>query len=154
MSCALWCLQLAKFSYMLTNVNTILQKAEIKYSDLFHINKLSLKKALQKSAPQPDWRSNIVRELMDIRDGQLISNLEKEETNAMLRHISTYRWNSFSVSPPSKLLQTSSGIPHKVWSYFIIIPLVKFSMGVMSYDISYLYTIFIFYRITVIFNIL
>ena len=91
-------------SYMLTNVNTILQKAEIKYSDLFHINKLSLKKALQKSAPQPDWRSNIVRELMDIRDGQLISNLEKEETNAMLRHISTYRWNDLPVSPPSNLL--------------------------------------------------
>ena len=76
---------------MLTNVNTILQKAKIKYSDLFHINKFSLKKVLQKSAPQPDWRSNIVRELMDIRDSQLISNLEKEETNAMLRHISTYR---------------------------------------------------------------
>ena len=78
-------------SYMLTNVNTILQKAKIKYSDLFHINKFSLKKVLQKSAPQPDWRSNIIRELMDIRDSQLISNLEKEETNAMLHHISTYR---------------------------------------------------------------
>ena len=78
-------------SYMLTNVNTILQKAEIKYSDLFQLNKFSLKKALQNRAPQPDWRSNIVRELMDIRDGQLLSNLEKDESNSMLRHISTYR---------------------------------------------------------------
>ena len=78
-------------SYMLTNVNTILQKAEIKYSDLFHLNKVSLKKALQKRVPQPDWRSNIVRELMDIRDDQLLCNLEKEEANTMLRHISTYR---------------------------------------------------------------
>ena len=130
------------------------KKAEIKYSDLFHLNKFSLKKALQKRAPQPDWRSNIVRELMDIRDGQVLCNLEKDESNAMLRYISTYRWNNLPVSPPSNLLQSSSGTPHKVWSCFTIIPLVKFSMGVMSYNISYLYTIFIFYRITVIFNIL
>merc|ERR1711888_338982 len=77
-------------SYMLTNVNTILQKAEIKYFDLFQLNKFSLKKALQNRGPQPDWRSNIVRELMDIRDGQLLSNLEKDESNSMLRHTQTH----------------------------------------------------------------
>ena len=40
---------------------------------------------------QPDWRINIVKELLDIRDSQLSCNLDQNEVNMMLRHLSTFR---------------------------------------------------------------
>ena len=76
---------------MLRNVNTILQKANITYGDLFRINKNFVKCKLKVRASQPDWRTNIVRELLDIRDSQLGCNLEQNEVNMMLRHLSTLR---------------------------------------------------------------
>ena len=48
---------------MLRNINTILQKANIKYEELFHINKVMVKNRLKERATQPDWRTNIVKEL-------------------------------------------------------------------------------------------
>ena len=46
---------------MLRNINIILQKANIKYEERFHINKDMIKNKLRERAPQPDWRTNIVR---------------------------------------------------------------------------------------------
>ena len=81
----------SKSSSMLRNVNIILQKANIKYGDLFHINKNFVKSKLKERASQPDWRTNMVRELLDIRDNQLGCNLEQNEVNMLLQHLSTFR---------------------------------------------------------------
>ena len=81
----------SKSSGMLRNVNIILQKANIKYGDLFHINKNIVKNRLKERTSQPDWRTNIVRELLDIRDNQLDCNLEQNEVNELLKHLSTFR---------------------------------------------------------------
>ena len=43
---------------------------------------------------QPDWRTNIVKEILDIRDSQLSCNLEQNNVNMMLKHLSTFRWNT------------------------------------------------------------
>ena len=76
---------------MLRNINIILQKANIKYEELFHINKDMIKNRLRERAPQPDWRTNIVKELLNIRDSQLICGLDHNEVNMMLKYLSTFR---------------------------------------------------------------
>ena len=76
---------------MLTNINTILQKADIKYFELFHINKVDVRNVFREKATQPDWRTNIVKELLDIKDNQLSCGLAQNEVNVMLKHISTFR---------------------------------------------------------------
>ena len=81
----------SKSSGMLRNVNIILQKANIKYGDLFHINKNFVKSRLKESASHPDLRTNMVRKLLDIRDNQLGCNLEQNEVNMLLQHLSTFR---------------------------------------------------------------
>ena len=81
----------SKSSGMLRNINTILQKANIKYVELFHINKAMLKNRLRERATQSDWRTNMVKELLDIRDGQLSCGLDHNEVNMMLKHLSTFR---------------------------------------------------------------
>ena len=76
---------------MLTNVNTILQITNIKYNDIFQINKKHVKQKLYENIAQPDWRVNMVKELLDIRDKQLHSILEQNEVNIMLKRVSTFR---------------------------------------------------------------
>ena len=81
----------SKSSDMLRNINTILQKANIKYEELIRINKVMVKNRLKERATQPDWRANIVMELLDIRDGQLNCGLDHNEVNVMLKHLATFR---------------------------------------------------------------
>ena len=50
-----------------------------------------MKNALKERTPQPDWRANIVKELLDIEDNQLSCGLEQNVINVMLKHISTFR---------------------------------------------------------------
>ena len=76
---------------MLRNINHILQKVEMQYNEIFLTNKHTIKHELKKRATQPDWRCNIVKELLDLRDNQLISNLDQTEIKIMLKNISTFR---------------------------------------------------------------
>ena len=78
-------------SGMLRNVNYILQRVEMQYKEMFLTNKHVIKQELKKRASQPDWRGNIVKELLDIRDNQLNCNLDQIEVNMMLKDISTFR---------------------------------------------------------------
>merc|ERR1711888_558344 len=78
-------------SVMLTNVNTILQRTNIRYSDIFEINKNYVKQKLYENIAQPDWRVNMVKELLDIRDNQLHSIFEQNEVNMILKYVSTFR---------------------------------------------------------------
>ena len=81
----------SKSSVMLRNINTILQKANIKYEELFHINKDMVKNRLRERATQPDWRNNIIKELLNIRDSHLSCDLPHNEVNMMLKYLSTFR---------------------------------------------------------------
>ena len=78
-------------SSMLRNVNYILQRVEMQYKEMFLTNKHVIKQELKKRASQPDWRGNIVKELLEIRDKQLNCNLDQIEVNMMLKDISTFR---------------------------------------------------------------
>ena len=50
-----------------------------------------VKNRLRERATQPDWRTNIVKELLNIRDSQLSCGLDHNEVNMMLKYLSTFR---------------------------------------------------------------
>ena len=78
-------------SYMLVNINSILKRYNIKYMDLFSMDKSNVKKIIRNSIPEPDWRCNIIKELLSLRENQIVCNLDQTEINEMLLYISTYR---------------------------------------------------------------
>ena len=78
-------------SYMLVNINSILKRYNIKYMNLFSMDKSDIKKIIKDSTPEPDWRCNIIKELLSLRENQIVCNLDQTEINEMLCYISTYR---------------------------------------------------------------
>ena len=81
----------SRSSGMLRNINIILGKINMKYADLLLINKNELKRQFEKTDPNADWRVNIIKELLEIRDNQLECGLDKYEINMMLDYISIFR---------------------------------------------------------------
>ena len=92
---------LSNTSYMLQNVNIILREFEIKYCDMFDMNKFKLKKVVESKLDLPDWRSNIIIELLSLRDNQfscefyrneqLLYALEPLEVSSLLKYVSAAR---------------------------------------------------------------
>ena len=78
-------------SYMLTNVNTILNKFNINYHDLFTLQKAQIKRIFKNCNDEPDWRSNLIKELLCMREQQCSSNLSLDEINEIIYYVSTYR---------------------------------------------------------------
>ena len=78
-------------SYMLVNINSILKKYNIKYSDLFSVNKTSLRNSILNCNERPDWRCNSIKELLSLREGQLHSELHMNDIKDILEYISIYR---------------------------------------------------------------
>ena len=74
-------------SYMLQNINTILNEFNIKYHDLFTMNKTKLKGIIDHTSDEPDWRSNLIIELMSIREDQMTSNLSPTEVEFLLKDV-------------------------------------------------------------------
>ena len=82
---------LSNSSYMLTNINTIIEKYNINYQDLFHISKAKVKKVIKEYNNEYDWRSNIVKDLLSTREGQRFSLLKPTEIKNHLHYITTLR---------------------------------------------------------------
>ena len=82
---------LSNSSYMLVNINTILDRFKIKYVDIFSTNSNIVKTILDRSNNNPDWRSNTVIELLSMREEQIGSILNQREIKEILNYISTYR---------------------------------------------------------------
>ena len=82
---------LSNSSYMLVNINTILNKFKIKYIDLFCLKNNFVKKISNKYNINPDWRCNIIKELLSIRENQMSVILDQNEIKEMLYYISTDR---------------------------------------------------------------
>ena len=78
-------------SYMLTNINTILNKYNLNCHDLFNLNKRQIKKVIQTYNGEHDWRSSLVKDLLCMRDKQCDSVLDHTEVKQRLKEISTQR---------------------------------------------------------------
>ena len=76
---------------MSININRIINNYNIQYDDIFDLNKAQVKRIIKQMYGEPDWRSNLVKELLDIRDGQVNCILTLSEAKNLLHHISTYR---------------------------------------------------------------
>ena len=86
---------------MLQNVNIILREFEIKYCDMFDMNKFKLKKVVESKLDLPDWRSNLIIELLSLRDNQfscefyrneqLLYALKPLEVSLLLKYVSAAR---------------------------------------------------------------
>ena len=76
---------------MLVNINLILKRYNMKYIDIFSMDKNDVKKMIKCSILEPDWRCNIIKELLCLRENQSFCNLDQAEINEMLYYISTYR---------------------------------------------------------------
>ena len=82
---------ISKSSYMLQNINMILNEFSIKYCDLFDINKTKLKAIISKKVGEPDWRCNSIKELLSLKEKQISSELTPTEIVSLLEYVSTER---------------------------------------------------------------
>ena len=82
---------IANSSHMLTNVNTILKFLDVKHNDLLELNKYQTKKLFQAKVEKPDWRCDLIQELLSINDGQLFVDMEQSDIKQLLDYVSTYR---------------------------------------------------------------
>ena len=82
---------LSNSSLMLVNVNKVLKEFDIKYCDLFKLNKLELKNIIKNKIEEPDWQCGIIKELLYMKDNynQLDTELSYNEVKFMLDQIST-----------------------------------------------------------------
>ena len=83
---------LSNSSYTIKNVNMILSHLNISYKSIFtENNKVKLKAEFHSNMPKPDWRTNSLRELLDINENILSCDLNHEEVKALIDHISRSR---------------------------------------------------------------
>ena len=82
---------ISKSSYMLQNINIILNELNIKFCDLFLIDSNKLKAKISSKVGKPDWRSESIKELLCLRENQFSCELKQEEIVALLDFVSTER---------------------------------------------------------------
>ena len=78
-------------SCIMRNLNIILDKIHLRFSDFLSMNKNELKRQFVNLHLDADWRVNMIRELLDIRDNQLECGLDISETGVILKYISNLR---------------------------------------------------------------
>ena len=76
---------------MLKNINIIVHKLNMKYTDFLVSNKNEVKIHLKNTENNADWRVESVKELLNIKDRQLDCILDNNEVNMMLKYICTFR---------------------------------------------------------------
>ena len=76
-------------SYMLTNVNKILQYYNIRYNDLFTLNKSNVRQIIYKKNGVEDRRCNFIKELLTLKENPSLSILNTFEIEEILNFIST-----------------------------------------------------------------
>ena len=78
-------------SIMKRNVNTILKKLKIKYEDFLLLKKHEVKRIFQTNKTEPDWRVNMIEELLNIRENQLECDLDQNEFKEILQYVCIFR---------------------------------------------------------------
>ena len=82
---------LSNTSYMLTNVNKMLKFYDIKYCDIFSLNKNKIRQIIQEKNGMEDWRCNFIKELLCIKEDPSSSILNRIEIDSILNFVSTDR---------------------------------------------------------------
>ena len=78
-------------SVMLRNLNTIQNKLKIKYGDFLILKKYEIRKFFETNNIESNWRVNMIKELLNIREQQLVCNLTQNETKELLQYVCIFR---------------------------------------------------------------
>ena len=76
-------------SYMVSNVNIILNTFNLKYVDLFTGNKRKIRRSLIESKETNNWQTDMIRELLLVMDGTITNGFSKEESKSVLEYLCT-----------------------------------------------------------------
>ena len=76
---------------MLRNLNTIQNKLKIKYGDFLILKKYEIRKFFETNNIESNWRVNMIKELLNIREQQLVCNLTQNETKELLQYVCIFR---------------------------------------------------------------
>ena len=76
-------------SFAVTNINTIINKWNMNYHQIFTENKNQIRKSMINSSNPPDWRGLMIKELLHILDGTLNNPLTIIEINKLLSYLCT-----------------------------------------------------------------
>ena len=76
-------------SYMIANINTILQRFGISYVNILSLNKGMLRQIFQDMIGEKDWQCNIIEELMSMREDNNTAPLNSYEIGVMLDQVCT-----------------------------------------------------------------
>ena len=79
---------LSNTSYCLKNVNKFIDKFNITLYELFNTTRGKIKSLIRRSYPPMDWRSAMIEELLNAKDGITDLGLTVEEIDAILVNIS------------------------------------------------------------------
>ena len=78
-------------SYMLQNINTIINEFNIKYNDIFDMTKNKLRCIINSKSADPDWGGSMIMDLLSLRENQSSCNLSPAEVASLLTYVSTAR---------------------------------------------------------------
>ena len=76
-------------SYTLTNSNIIPKSFDIKYCDISKINKTIIRKKILDKVPPIDWRGNLLKELVNVLDGELEINMDYNDIKEIQNYVCT-----------------------------------------------------------------
>ncbi len=76
---------------MKRTVKTILKKLNIKYEEFCLLKKREVKRIFQTNKTEPDWRVNMIEELLNIRENQLECDLDQNEFKEILQYVCIFR---------------------------------------------------------------
>ena len=78
-------------SVMLRNLNTIQNKLKIEYVDLLILKKYEIRKYFETNNTESNWRVNMIKELLNIREQQLVCDLTQNEVKELLQYLCIFR---------------------------------------------------------------
>ena len=76
-------------SYLVSNLNIVMDKLGISYHEIFCLRRTDIKKKILQRTEVSTWETVLLSELMEIRDGIRVANLSYEEVDHVINHICT-----------------------------------------------------------------
>ena len=74
-------------SYSVSNLNIIIGEIGIFYSEIFSLRRTDIKKKVLLKSDIGNWKTALLRELMETRDGIRVTSLSNEEVDDMINYI-------------------------------------------------------------------
>ena len=71
----------------MSNLNIVIDELGISYPEIFSLRRCDIRKKILQRTEVCNWKTVLLRDLMEIRDGTRFANLSNEEVDVMINHI-------------------------------------------------------------------